>query len=392
MGQTENFIRLIQGGLSGSAAPEMVRPDWEELYRLSKAHNVMSLGYEGVHGIPEEKGPSAELLKRWKADNDQCTCHCLYQQAALEELEMAFEEAKIPVILLKGAVLRELYPRPDLRNMADLDVLVRMEDIGSIRKLLPGLGYQERSADSRNEDVYVKDELITLEVHRELFWKMEAWNAYFRTVWDRAEKLPGFQWVQRMRWEDFYLHLLGHMVHHMYSGGIGIKAFLDIGILKECQKEALHSEEMRTLLKKFQLFELDANLEQLLRYWCGEAPEDALSREWTEFIVKSGAYGNFGNFIILNPAFGRAGDSRKGMKKWRYLWRRLFPAFEEMRNMYPGAKRSTYLYYAGKRIYRNAVRRPKAVRKELKSVKTMEKDRIASLLKLYDRIGIPPVS
>ena len=389
--QTKNFIHLLQGALVCNKIPELESPDWAQLFYLSKLHNVVSLGYESVKRMPVEDGPDQELRKRWKYENDQCTFQCIYQQAALEELKECFEREQIPVILLKGAVLREYYPREDLRTMSDLDILIRKEDIPRIRPLFLRMGYQAKSIDKRNEDIYTRDECVTLEVHRELLWRQDAWNEYFGHVWERTEKLPGYNWVQIMNPEDFYFHLLGHMIQHMHNGGIGIKAFLDIKIFQEQNREKLETNEFQDTLKAFHLEKLNENIGKLFQLWEGEAHTDPLMEAWTEFIMNCGAYGEVGNFIITNPAFSDFRESQKKGFRYRYIWRRLFPSYEEMKHMYPKVKKYTYFYYVGKRIYQNGIRRKKNIKREFDMIRKLESDKVEKLHRLYNDLGVPPV-
>ena len=389
--QTKNFIHLLQGALVCNKIPELESPDWAQLFYLSKLHNVVSLGYESMKRMPVEDGPDQELRKRWKYENDQCTFQCIYQQAALEELKECFEREQIPVILLKGAVLREYYPREDLRTMSDLDILIRKEDIPRIRPLFLRMGYQAKSIDKRNEDIYTRDECVTLEVHRELLWRQDAWNEYFRHVWERTEKLPGYNWVQIMNPKDFYFHLLGHMIQHMHNGGIGIKAFLDIKIFQEQNREKLETNEFQDTLKAFHLEKLNENIGKLFQLWEGEAHTDPLMEAWTEFIMNCGAYGEVGNFIITNPAFSDFRESQKKGFRYRYIWRRLFPSYEEMKHMYPKVKKYTYFYYVGKRIYQNGIRRKKNIKREFDMIRKLESDKVEKLHRLYNDLGVPPV-
>lgn len=390
--QIKNFLHLLQDALECNKIPELDSPDWAQLFYLSKLHNVVSLGYESVKRMPVEDGPDQELRKRWKYENDQSTFQCIYQQAALEELKECFEREQIPVILLKGAVLREYYPREDLRTMSDLDILIRKEDIPRIRPLFSHMGYQAESVDKRNEDIYTRDECVTLEVHRELLWRQDAWNEYFQHVWERTEKLPGYNWVQIMNPKDFYFHLLGHMIQHMHNGGIGIKAFLDIKIFQKQNREKLETKEFHDTLKAFRMEKLNENIGKLFQSWEGEDQTDPLMEAWTEFIINCGAYGEVGNFIITNPAFSDFQESQRKSFRYRYIWRRLFPAYEEMKHIYPQVKKYTYFYYVGKRIYQNVIQRRKNIKREFDMIRKLELDKVEQLHRLYNDLGVPPVS
>lgn len=74
----------------------------------------------------------------------------------LEDLVPAFNRAKVPVMLLKGAALTPaVYGRPDLRPMSDLDLLIHPEDVESAFALLEEQGYR-RGLDLVRDDFFPK--------------------------------------------------------------------------------------------------------------------------------------------------------------------------------------------------------------------------------------------
>lgn len=395
--QIQNFLKLVRAPLldrdGKMVIPELTAPDWRMMYKLARKHNVVNLGYEAVMRLPAELQPNEELLKQWRLSREQCTMQCIYQQAALEELISAFEENQIPFILLKGAVIRELYPRADLRSMSDLDILIREEDAKRAKKVVNALGYQDYGIDSRNEDVYRRD-VVTVELHRNLFWKGDDWNAHFKKVWDSAKKMPEYSYCLVMNPEDFFAHMLGHIIHHMQNGGIGIKAFFDTWIYLNTYEKSWDKKYLTATLEKLNLLKFYNNLKILLEIWFGGESCDCLMDSWTEFIICSGAYGNFDNFVITNPALKDNSGNFSRAKKISYLWKRLFPDYDEMCNMFPGAKRGRfwYPYYAIKRIIKNGIFRHAAVKKEMKSIKEMDGKRIQNLLSLYRELGVDGIT
>ncbi len=392
--QIWNFIYFIRLPLEEECDTSKIKdPNWELMYRLSLSHNVAALGYTAAR-IMKDKGSSIseELLRKWKAKSDQSTMQCLYQQAEQEELAVAFEEARIPLIFLKGSVLRDWYPAPELRSMSDIDVLIHEEDAQRAADVVRQLGYSECcSVNSRNEDAYQKKPATTLEIHRQLFWKRNDWNVYFSTAWERMELCPDMEnRIYMLEPKDFYLHLLGHLVDHMENGGLGIRAFLDFDIFRKRNEKCIHSDRMRTLLKEFGFEKLDVNLEELLSVWNGESASDEFTDEWSEFIVNCGVYGKVDNFIIRNVAFDSRGSIGSRRQKICYIFRRLFPTYHEMCNMYSGAKKGIYTYpfYCLIRLVRNGLMRYSVVKNEARQVQKLDLEQIRKLNDLYQRIGI----
>lgn len=390
--QMWNFIYLMQLPLGMGPGEKMIHDvNWELMYRLSRKHNVAALGYESACGYRGADKPSQELMKKWKMLRDQSTMQCLYQQIAQEELEEAFRREKIPVIFLKGSVLRELYPSPELRSMADIDVLIHEEDAARTAQFMKSLRYKVHAQGGRNEDVYCREPKTTVEVHRQLFWKKKKWNEYFLTVWDRSIGISDSPYIKSMGVQDCYIHLIGHLIHHMENGGLGIKAFLDLQLFQQKFQKQLSGTGMKELLEKFQFTRFEENLRNLLKNWNDGNKQDPLTDEWTRFIVGCGAYGNAENFIIRNTALNENILKGSGEQKWRYICRRLFPSYREMCNMYPGAEKGSYTYpwYWIRRFWKNGVMRYPALRRELKKVQELDGKKIDEVNELYRKTGLP---
>lgn len=390
--QMWNFVYLMQLPLGMGPGEKMIHDvDWELMYRLSRKHNVVTLGFAAADNYKGPEQPSTELRRRWKHDSDQSTMQCLYQQAAQDELAGSFQKKEIPAIFLKGAVLRDLYPSPDLRSMADIDILIHEEDAAKAAELMKHSGYKIYTQGSRNEDVYCKEPKITVEVHRQLFWKKKTWNKYFQTVWDRSIMISDSSCIRSMGVQDFYIHLLGHLIHHMENGGLGIKAFLDLELFWKKYREPLSTADTKELLEKFQFTRFEENLRKLLENWTNGNEQDTFTGEWTKFIVECGAYGNTENFIIRNAALNDNISKGSRKQKMRYIIRRLFPTYQEMCNMYPGAGKGIYTYpcYWIRRFLKNGLMRYPAMRRELREIQELDSEKIDKLNELYTKTGMP---
>lgn len=73
--------------------------------------------------------------------------------AAVRPFLRAVESARVPVLLLKGAVFAEtLYADPGLRPFADVDILVRPDDLPAAQQALIACGYRPERADWVREE------------------------------------------------------------------------------------------------------------------------------------------------------------------------------------------------------------------------------------------------
>jgi hypothetical protein len=145
----------------------------------------------------------------------------------LERVAAQFNQAGVPLLLLKGAALNlTLYRQPDERPMADLDLLIRPEDIGKAFALLEKLGGL-RGEPLVREDFFPRFHYetdysigkicpVNIDLHVRPFRPLR----YSRLVpadalWDRAEPVGiGQATVLVPSAEDMLIHLAAHAAIH----------------------------------------------------------------------------------------------------------------------------------------------------------------------------------
>ena len=163
----------------------------------------------------------------------------------LDETVGAFESARIPIVLLKGAALaRSVYDSVADRPMVDLDVLVPASETKAARELAMSLGwvwkYDRRYAPFFSTHHHLpplrdgRGTRALLELHTGLFpvghpFELEAADVFSRAVGARGYS-PG---VLVPCPEDHLVYVCGHWVwSHMMNGGAW-RALRDIGALAE---------------------------------------------------------------------------------------------------------------------------------------------------------------
>jgi hypothetical protein len=109
----------------------------EQVVHALIGDNVDQLLLESVATSGLAERLPAELLELLKARRLLVAAEALRQQHALAQAVSALEEAGIPHVVLKGALLRPLlYAKPSLRPAVDVDLLVARADASSgIRRL-----------------------------------------------------------------------------------------------------------------------------------------------------------------------------------------------------------------------------------------------------------------
>lgn len=100
---------------------------WEKLYKLSVRHSVSNMACCGIIRLSQEQQPSSVIMKSFQTDYKKSIAREAIQHITLEQILQAFEEHQIACLPLKGILVKYLYPRPDMRTMADLDILFQDE-------------------------------------------------------------------------------------------------------------------------------------------------------------------------------------------------------------------------------------------------------------------------
>ena len=120
--QCQNLLNLVRSALTDCSA-EVQDLDASALLSLAQAQGVANLLYPAFRKLPEELRPDAKVLRLCKELTYTAASRDAIQEKELSSVLTAFHEARIPVLPLKGCVIKKLYPRAEYRYMTDVDLL-----------------------------------------------------------------------------------------------------------------------------------------------------------------------------------------------------------------------------------------------------------------------------
>ena len=136
-----------------TALLEASQVHWPTLYEEALAHQVHTLIYPMVSELKSIKpslAPDPTLFSQWKKETQTEAIRQIQQVQMIKEILKAFYKEKIPVIVLKGLLLREYYPNPDLRTMGDADLLTHAQDRYRIKKILKQFNFIENKVSNKH--------------------------------------------------------------------------------------------------------------------------------------------------------------------------------------------------------------------------------------------------
>lgn len=306
-------------------------PDGFELdacAELAREHQITNILYEGaiLCGADVASDGMKKLFAR-SCKNLMVSEEQLYEIQVVCDL---LEKNGIDHMPVKGTLLKKIYPKTDMREMSDADILIHPEDYPKIKVIMDELGYEEK-LESDHDFTFVKGK-ITLEMHKYLVSpKHKAMFDYFEKVWEKALTTQGCSHRFELPPTDNYIYLFMHLSKHYIDGGIGIKHITDMFVMKG---DKIDEGYVIEALERMKLADFYKNIVRLIDVWFYGKQSDDVIEFISEFIISGGAYGTYENHMLSLTAGGSSFKPVKHAKVKRYI-RLIFPTLADMKYSYP---------------------------------------------------------
>lgn len=309
--------------------PSYVRTmDLKALYAQSRNASLSALVCMALETM--EGGFAGELADLWIEDKNKVIRKNLLMDLDRQALCEDLEEMGCWYLPLKGSLLKDLYPRMGMRQMADNDILFDRSFRNAVTQWFLDRDYEAVSVGESNHDVYEKPPFYNFEMHVDLFssYYNEKWPEYFENIAQRLLPLPGTDFGRAMTDEDFYLFFLAHGYKHYAAGGTGLRTLCDERVWLRAKESAMDWDILGSRLKELGLTGFEEDLRLLAhRVFDGEFRPEALTdrqQEILRYLLGSGTYGNWENQVTNAWNAARQEDGSRP-RYLRYLWQRLFP-------------------------------------------------------------------
>lgn len=305
--------------------------DHDALFGFAKAHsidNVIGLALEKLNMMPPQYRQAYSKAYKVSLMREAT------QEIETQEICAELERLGIKHMLLKGSVMKHLYPTPDLRSMCDVDILYDTAFADKLTPLMEELGYElsESSGTGGINRSYIRKPFMNIEFHGVLMDKdIPLYNAYFGERFEHTVPDEGF----RVKYpdEDFFVFMMAHLAKHYFNGGTGLRSLADIWLYLR-KKPQLDMAAIKSKLRQIKLDEFtDIIIGVNGVLFDGKEPT-AQQSEVIDYIFHSGTYGT---------AKHKSADGMQGDSKIRFLFRRLFPNKDFMAINYPTVRKCAVL-------------------------------------------------
>ncbi len=305
--------------------------DMDAVFQMARAHKLAAMA---AYALKQTK----PLTQDWLEALAKAARNCVLYNVEREKILQAMDDEGIWYLPLKGILLKEYYPNPMLREMADNDILCDKTRMNDVRSIMTRLDFTCSLYGKGIHDKYQKPPL-SFEMHRELFshYRIPAIASYYRSIQQKLLRDEGNRCGYHLSDEDFYLYILCHMYKHYVKSGTGLRSLLDIYVFYQKKEKQLDRAYLDTELDRLGIkdFEQDSRILAEKVFSAHDLTEE--EKERLDEFVFLGCYGNT-SYRVEN------GIKMAGGKKSRYILRRCFPDTMYLKSYYPTVYRHRILY------------------------------------------------
>lgn len=310
--------------------------DLEALFKMCCSHSLEALVFWVLEPVCDPAMRETPILAEWRSHY-----HGALRKNILMEIErtrvFAFlEQQNIWYMPLKGTILRQYYPLPELRQMCDTDILYDKSYRQTVCDWFVKNGYDAKCVDLACDDCFYKKPVYNFEMHRRLFDESHdpVWVKYYTGVENKLLTTEGSS-LRRFRDEDFYVYLLAHGTKHHDNGGTGLRTLLDCFVYRRAKAAEWDTAYIGAQLEQLGLTDFERMLCDLCdSLFTAENPGSiknlsAEQKQELEYILFSGTYGTKENMV--KHGLEKIGDTDSlTAQKIKYLRKRLFPCKMDM--------------------------------------------------------------
>lgn len=390
--ESEYLLHLLGAYLRQAEPKPDPEVSWDALIALAHSHNVVGiLGYMAdLYPICPDPG-HMEALRQYYLTT---IMEFAGRSVMAEEFSQTLAEHGIDHIRMKGFVVRDFFPVPELRTYGDIDFVIRRSDREKSHALMSELGFQTKT-DWEPVYSYRKDSEY-YELHTELLETDVSdkadYRGYFRDVWSHAvcTEARRFQFMP----EFHFLYLLTHLAKHVTGSGAGIRMYLDVAAYILHYGENLDWAGVLRELEDLALRDFANVIFTMVQNGFGiQSPvvltpvDDDVLADFMDLTMKGGIFGknaqDSGTVSVREE--GRSG----GISRAGTLVRRLFPTAQTIQSRYTYLQDKPWLLPAAW-VHRFIKTRDswKLHAEQATQILSADVEEVQRLKRLYQKIGL----
>jgi len=230
--------------------------DWDSILREAAIQTVSGLAFDGMRQLVENGNSKIEkqLMLSWYGEVMRIEQINARVNAVMGEVSALFQKENIPFVVMKGQTAAALYPEPNHRQPGDIDVTVWGGKFEEACNVLTEEGAVAGDvAPEKHSEFHYHG--VTVEVHHTMldFCNSEAMRYLQSIDLSNVTQLRDVAGMDIPCLVDEFncVYMLGHMVHHLMTEGLGLRQVCDWMVLmrKVEQDDGFRRDEFQKHLK-----------------------------------------------------------------------------------------------------------------------------------------------
>lgn len=292
--------------------------NWEAVFREAQKQTVVGVAFDGMQEMVERGCSAIErpLLLQWYSEVMAIERQNAAVNQRMKEVAVMLQRAEIPFVVMKGQTMAARYPNPMHRQSGDVDVFVWN---GMYRQacelLVQNGGVADEVAPEKHAEFMYHG--VVVEVHHTLldvcspaamkYLKGLDYNSLVETRQVAGMDVPCFK-------DTFNsVYMLGHMVHHLLTEGLGLRQVCDWMVLMAQMQPYIYNnvEELKRHLDGMQMREAFSAFAMLGVKHFGL---DAACWQWALLKNAERTADTLMAFVLESGNFGRKTNEKKSSK------------------------------------------------------------------------------
>ena len=333
----QDFLSILKGFIHETKPEITEQPDWDSIFKMAGINGVSGIvGYMILKYQLSHSDRIIELAKDRCANSAGMSIR-KYEQA--NRLLKLLNENEIRHTVMKGYCVRDCYPDPRLRAFGDVDLLIHEEDRKKTDKIMGEHGYR---CDKAWEPVYTyKKNTEFYEIHTRIIdadiTDRYDYIDYFSHAWNHTRLRDNYTY--EFTYEYHLLYLIAHLAKHIYSGGAGIRMYMDIALFAGRKKDQIDWTLFNSQVSEIHLTQYLNYVYQAIDNWLGVrlADYEPVSEEIMEEMLNNTVFGGTFGFNNSNAGIRSLRILSKNTNKIsraRTITSMAFPSAETMKSRY----------------------------------------------------------
>lgn len=352
--------------------------DEEKLYELAKINKLSNF----LENWAKKYCQSEKVKNKIDQDYTSQIVKDTNQNIEIEKILNAFEKNKIKTLVVKGMLMKDIYPQNYMRQMCDLDILVDANNFKKSSQVMANIGYQKHYNYEKHL-IFEKLPFMIVELHRKLVLEKDVVGyEYFSNIWPLCIKYKDYENIYQLDIDNAYVFCIVHLLIHFKFTGIKIKDILDVYLYNETYKDTLNYDKLSKIFNSLGIQDFAENIRNIAYKWFGpDGVEDF--DEVEKFILKGS---NLNNNVHYSIGVNNG--------KLNFLIKSLFPEMKIMREKFPVLKKFPLLLPVmwitriAKDIGSKGGVSLKSRLHTIKLIKEADSEDVQKVKDIYDKLGV----